>query len=196
MSRLSNAKQLSAPEMQKFSDLMLKNGMDQEYTVQAVANYNSLNSKQKKSKFGSFMRIYEKAGWIFSGIIALPLFITGIFTRTYFMFISLIIFILTVFLWSFVKRIYLENYPLKHCKFCKGFCSRKILYEAAIPEQTMETVEEKTVSDTVKSKDGTKIGEIERTVLVNVRKEARWTVCECKKCHTREILITIYSTEH
>ena len=196
MSRFSGAKQLSAPRMKEFSDLMLENGMDQEYTVQEVARYNSLHGEQKKSKFGSFMRIYEKAGWVFSAGIALPLFIFGFFSNYIFMYISLIIFILTILLWSFVKRIYLENYPLKHCKFCKGFCSRKILYEAAIPEQTMETVEKKTVSDTVKSNDGTKIGEIERTVLVNVRKEARWTVCECKKCHTREIWVTIYSTEH
>ena len=196
MSRLSDAKQLSAPKMQEFSDLMLANGMDPQYTVQEVAKYNSTHDEQKKSKFGIFMRFYEKAGWIFSGIIALPLFIIGIYSRIYLMFISLIVFILTIFLWSFVKRIYLENYPLKHCNFCKGFCSRKILYEAAIPGQTIETVEEKTVSDTVKSKDGTKIGEIERKVQVNVRKEARWTVCECKKCHTREILVTIYSTEY
>lgn len=196
MSMLSGVKQLSAPKMEEFSDLMLENGMDQEYTVQEVARYNSLHGEQKKSKFGSFMRIYEKAGWAFSAGIALPLFIFGIFSNYIFMYISLIIFILTILLWSFVKRIYLTNYPLKHCNYCKGFCSRKILYEAAIPEQTMETVEKKTVSDTVKSNDGTKIGEIERTVLVNVRKEARWTVCECKKCHTREILVTIYSTEY
>lgn len=194
MSRISDAKQLSASKMQEYSDLMLENGMDQEYTVQEVARYNSLHSEQKKSKFGIFMRFYEKTGWIFSGI-AVPLFIFGIYSTSIFMFIGIMAFVFAILLWSFVKRIYLENYPLKHCNLCKGFCSRKIIYEAAIPGQAMETVEEKTVSDTVKSKDGTKIGEIERTVLVNVRKEARWTVCECKKCHTREIWITVYSTE-
>lgn len=195
MSRLSDAKQLSATKMQEYSDFMLENGMDSEYTVQEVARYNSLHSEQKKSKFGIFMRFYEKAGWIFSSI-AIPLFIFGIYSTTSFMFIGIMAFVFAILLWSFVKRIYLENYPLKHCNFCKGFCCRKIIYEAAIPGQTMETVEEKTVSDTIKSKEGTKVGEIERTVLVNVRKEARWTVCECKNCHTREIWITVYSTEH
>lgn len=185
---------LEKKKMEEFSDLMVENGMNIEYTIKGIENYNVAHGSQKKNIMGVALRVYRKIGLIFFLIMA-PLFIIALTGNILFLPIAFLNMAVGL-IWCQFLGFYLKNaLSYKHCDICQGICCRNIIYEAQIPGQTYDTIEEKTVSDTVKDKEGNEIGQIERKIKVNVTKDARWTIYECKKCHNRKIEITIHTTE-
>ena len=187
-------KNLDKRKMEEFSNLMAEQGMNMEYTIKGIENYNATHGSQKKNVMGIILRVYRKIGWIFFIIMA-PLFIMGFTVNMAFLPIAIVNMAVGL-IWSQFLGFYLKNdLSYKHCDICQGICCRNIIYEAQIPGQTYDTTEEKTVSDTIKDKEGNEVGEIERKIKVDVTKDARWTIYECKKCHNRKIAIMVHTTE-
>ena len=190
--------QFDAKELQVLAESLVQHGMNEEFTPNGIVQHNN-RCQTKPSQFGKFICMWQKRGWLcFIAGIALML-IGNLFGYNGTAASLILSFIIETtrsiafaggLIWFFTWLLFWQA-PLKHCDLCRRLFCRDVILELPIEGTSVNTHEDRTIQQVLRDNHGNRIGTINETVNVAVKREVHYTVYQCKKCGRRKIELIV-----